>query len=88
MSKEIYNRLALLSPGFLRKDGYKYAKTNNFPVETLQSFTDAELLSLKIAQLYVLPPKVRKESYRRKRAIGKYAKKYNWSPIFRLTQPS
>ena len=55
MSKEIYNRLELLSPGFLRKDVYKYAETNNSPVETLQAFTDDELLKLKIAQLYVLP---------------------------------
>ena len=55
MSKEIYDGLELLIPGSLRKDVYKYAKTNNFPVWTLQSFTDVELLRIKIAQLYVLP---------------------------------
>ena len=55
MSKEIYNRLELLSPGFLRKDVFKYAKSNNYPVESLQSLADVELLKLKMCQLYVLP---------------------------------
>ena len=60
MSKEIYNMLDLLSPGFLRKDVYKYAETNNSPVETLQAFTDDELLKLKIAQLHVIPQSQRR----------------------------
>ena len=87
MSKEIYNMLDLLSPGFLRKDVYKYAKTNNSPVETLQSFTDVELLRLKIAQLHVLPQSQKRILQQEKGPSGKYAQKYNRSQVFRLTQP-
>ena len=60
MSKDIYNRIEVLSPGYLRKDVFKYAKTNNPAVETLQSFTDVELLKLKIAQLHVIPQSQRR----------------------------
>ena len=55
MSKEIYNRLEILSPWSLRKDVFKNAKSNNYPAESLQFSTDVELLKLKMAQLYVLP---------------------------------
>ena len=47
MYKEIYNKLDLLSPGFLRKDVFKYAKSSSLYAESLQSFTDAELPRVK-----------------------------------------
>ena len=38
-----------------RESVFKYAKSNNYPVESLQYFADVELLKLKMAQLYVVP---------------------------------
>ena len=71
MSKAIYNRLEILSPWFLRKDVFKYAKSNNYPAESLQSLTDVELLKLKMVQLYVLPQSQKRIIQQEKRAIGK-----------------
>ena len=71
MDKEIYNRLDRLSPGFLRKDVSKYAKANNLYTEALQSFTDVELLKLKVAQLYGLPEIRKRILQKRKRVTEK-----------------
>ena len=87
MSKEIYNKLELLSPGFLRKDVFKYAKANSLYTESLQSFADVELLRLKMAQLLVLPQSQKRILQKEKDPSKKLAKKYNWRQISRLTRP-
>ena len=87
MSKEIYNRLELLSPCFLRKDVFKYAKANSLYAESLQSRTDGELLRLKMAQLRALPQSQKRILQQEKSHRGKLAKKYNWPQISRLTRP-
>ena len=77
MSKDIYTKLEASNPGFLRKDVSEYAKENSLYTEALQSFTDVELLKLKMAQLHALPISqkriLQKEKWRRE----KLAKKHN-----------
>ena len=87
MSKEIYNKLELLIPEILRKDVFKYAKSNSLYKESLHPFTDVELLRLKMAQLHVLPQSQKRILQKEKSLRGKLAKKYNWPRIFRLAQP-
>ena len=71
MSKEIYNRLEILRPVPLREDVFKYAQSNSYPSESLQSFTDVELLKLKMAQLYVLPQIRKRIIQQEKESSGK-----------------
>ena len=87
MSKESYNRLELLSPWFLRKDVSKYAKANSLYTESLQSFTDVELLRLKMALLRPLPQSQKRILQKEKGHREKLAKKYNRPRISRLTRP-
>ena len=63
--------LDFLIPGPLKMGFYKYAKTNNFPPETLQSSTDVAHLRINIAQLYDSPPKSEKNPTTGKGIIGK-----------------
>ena len=84
---KIYNRLELLSPWFVRKDVFKYAKANSLYAESLQSRTDGELLRLKMAQLRALPQSQKRILQQEKSHRGKLAKKYNWPQISRLTRP-
>ena len=47
--------LGPIYPGFLKTGFYKYAKSNNLPVEPLKSFTDVELQRIDMPQLSFLP---------------------------------
>ena len=75
------------SPGFLQTDVYKYAKANNMPVEPLKPFTDAELLSIDMAQLIVLPKSEKRILEQKRDSPENHDKTYNRSRISRLTQP-
>ena len=79
--------LGPIYPGFLKTGFYKYAKSNNLPVEPLKSFAYVEILRLDMAQLSALPKSQKRILGQQRGSPGNREKKYNWSQIPRLTQP-
>ena len=73
--KKIYHMLESTKPGFLKKDVYRRARANNQPLDFPASLTDAELLNLEAARLYVVPRSRKRilESERLTRKVTKEA---------------
>ena len=54
-ARDIYSRLESSNPGFPKRDVIRYTKSNSLYTESLEKFSDAQLLGLKMAQVRVLP---------------------------------
>ena len=63
-----------LSSGFLKRDVLRYTKPNGIFAEALGTFSDVQLLRLKMDQVHVLPQSRRKISQCRKHSTNRASK--------------
>ena len=73
-SVDVYPRLNSLEPGFLKRDVTRHAKANGMYTGELGNFSGKELLSLKMAQVHVLPLSLERIQKKSQHPLKKWGK--------------